>query len=173
MNLEFDLPSGNENELNVVIEIQRGSRNKYEYDKKGYFKLDRVVPEPLVYPCDYGFVPSTLCEDGDSLDVCLINRDSIPQGCIVTCRIVGMFNMNDSGETDNKLICVPKDDPYFDEIKDIKDVPKQFCVEVKYFMEHYKDLKNKKVTVGDFLSAKEAKKELEKSIKTFQEKHKH
>lgn len=171
MNLEFDIPSGNESDLNVVIEIQRGSRNKYEYDKKGYFYLDRVVPEPLVYPCDYGFVPSTLCEDGDSLDVCLFSRDSFHQGAVIRARIVGMFIMNDSGEVDNKLICVPKDDPYFDEIKDLKDVPKQFQVEIKYFMEHYKDLKNKKVTVPEFLNAKEGKKELEKSIKTFQDKY--
>lgn len=172
MNLEFDLPPGNENELNVVIEIPKGSRNKYEYDKKGFFFLDRVVPEPLVYPCDYGFVPSTLCEDGDSIDVCFLSREPFFQGAVVKGRVVGMFKMNDSGEEDNKLICVPKDDPYFDDVHDIKDVPKQFCVEVKYFMEHYKDLKNKKVIVPEFLGVKDAKVELAKSIKMFNDKHK-
>ncbi len=162
------IPPGTAEEMNVIVEIPAGSRNKYEYDKeKQIFFLDRVVPEPLVYPANYGFVPQTLCEDGDAIDVCLLMRETPFQGTLIKARPVGLLIMNDSGEEDNKIIAVPCDDPYYDYIKDLKDLPPHFLKELSYFMEHYKDMKNKKVVANKYFGVKEAKEEFARAVKRF------
>ncbi len=170
MDLVKDIPPGTEDEINVIIEIPAGKRNKYEYDKDlKVFMLDRVVPEPLVYPADYGFIPQTHCEDGDPLDVLLLIRESTYPGILVKSRPIGMFIMDDEGEEDNKLICVPVDDKYYEDVKELKDLPAHLQKEIKYFMEHYKDMKGSKVVVSKFLDSKAAKAEFEKSIKMYKE----
>ena len=170
MNLFCDISAGTEDEMNVIIEIPQGSRNKYEYDKeKQIFFLDRVVPEPLVYPATYGFIPQTHCEDGDAIDVCLLMREAPFQGTLIKVRPVGLLMMNDSGEEDNKIIAVPCDDPYYDHIKDLKDLAPHFLKELSYFMEHYKDMKNKKVIANKYFGVKEAKDEFRKAIKAYKQ----
>src|SRR5690606_21528637 len=100
--------------INVVVEIPRGSRNKYEYDKEsGAFFLDRVLYSPMHYPAEYGFVPQAYYDDGDPLDVLvLMNQPTFP-GCVIEARPVAIFSMIDSGEGDDKILAVPTNDPYF------------------------------------------------------------
>src|SRR4051812_39260899 len=121
-NLWESLPLGEKSPeiINAVIEIPRGSHNKYEFDEKlGVFKLDRVLYSPFHYPLDYGFIPQTRSEDGDHLDVMVIGGDPVPQGCLVEVRPIGFMRMVDGGELDFKILAVQKKNPRFDAIKDI------------------------------------------------------
>ncbi|MBI4034552.1 inorganic diphosphatase [Candidatus Saccharibacteria bacterium] len=131
-------------EVNLVIEIQRGGgRNKYEYDKKtDRLTLDRVNATMLGYPADYGYVPGTLCEDGDPLDSLLIVDESIEHGVVVPARPVAVLYMVDEGEGDEKLICVPAKDISKDHIKDVTDLGENYKKLVEHFYRHYKDWKN-------------------------------
>ena len=128
--------------VNVVIEIRRGERNKYEMDKDtGYLTLDRVNATMLGYPADYGYVPMTLCDDGDPLDALLIIDESVPHGVVVPSRPIGVLNMVDGGEGDEKLICVPADDITKDHIRDLADLGPEFPRIVEHYYSHYKDWK--------------------------------
>lgn len=128
--------------VNVVIEIRRGERNKYEMDKDtGYLTLDRVNGTVLGYPADYGYVPNTLCDDGDPLDALLIIDESVPHGVVVPARPIGVLRMVDEGEGDEKLICVPADDVSKDHIKDLADLGPNFTKVIEHFYTHYKDWK--------------------------------
>ncbi|NQV90960.1 inorganic diphosphatase [Candidatus Woesearchaeota archaeon] len=171
MDLMRNVPPGTENEINVIIEIPKGSRNKYEYDKKnGVFVFDRILFSPFHYPADYGFVPQTHCEDGDPLDAYVLMREPTFPGIMIKSRPVAVMHMNDSGEEDNKLICVPIDDPFYEDVKNLEDLPKHLLKEIQHFMERYKDLQGKKVKVDGFKGVKEAKAEFKKSVKLYQEK---
>jgi inorganic pyrophosphatase len=129
--------------LNVVIEIQKGSRNKIEVDKAtGRLFLDRVNATLLGYPTDYGYVPNTLCEDGDPLDALVIIDESLPHGVVVPARPVGVLYFEDDGEMDEKLICVPADDISKDHIKTLEDLGEAFKQNLEHFYSHYKDWKN-------------------------------
>jgi len=131
--------------VNVLIEISKGTRNKYEIDKEtGFLKLDRVLYSSVVYPCDYGFVPKTLCDDGDPLDALLITRFPLLPGTLVEARPLGYLEMIDTGEKDEKLLCVPSEDPYFNDFKDLKDVPQALLDEISHFFKVYKELQPKK-----------------------------
>lgn len=168
MNLLKDVPPGTEEEINLIIEIPKGCQNKYEYDKKRkMFALDRVLYSPFHYPADYGFVPGTLCADGDPLDGFLLIDEKTFPGILVKARTIGMVEMVDGGEQDNKLICVSVDDPYHKDLKDIKDLPEHFLRSLKHFLEHYKDLQGKKVTVTAMRGVDEAKKEFSRSVKKY------
>jgi inorganic pyrophosphatase len=128
--------------VNIVIEIRRGERNKYEMDKEtGYLTLDRVNATMLGYPTDYGYVPQTLCEDGDPLDALLIIDESVPHGVVVPARPIGVLNMVDDGEGDEKLICVAADDITKSHIKDLSDLGPEFPRIVEHYYSHYKDWK--------------------------------
>ncbi|HLC52035.1 MAG TPA: inorganic diphosphatase [Candidatus Nanoarchaeia archaeon] len=165
-----DIPSGNGNEVNVIIEIPKGSRNKYEYNKKHrVFAFDRILFSPFHYPADYGFVPQTHCEDGDPLDAYVIMRESTFPGILIKARPVAVMHMNDSGETDDKLICVPIDDPFFEGVKDIKDLPSHFLKEIRHFMERYKDLQGKEVKVSGFEGASKAKDVFKAAVELYKE----
>jgi inorganic pyrophosphatase len=131
------------NTVNVIIEIRRGQgKNKYEFDKKsGVFVLDRVNATELRYPADYGYIPNTLCGDGDPLDALLVIGESVPQGVVVPARPVGVFYMIDDGEADEKLICVAADDVTMAHIKNVDDLGPQFKASVEHFYCHYKDWK--------------------------------
>lgn len=157
--------------VNVLIEIRRGQgKNKYEYDKKsGMIVLDRVNATQMVYPADYGFIPDTLCDDGDPLDALLIIDESVPQGVVVPSRPIGVFYMIDDGEGDEKLICVAADDVTMKHIKEVDDLGTQFKKQIEHFYTHYKDWKKDWTGVqfehkgwGD---AAAAKKVVETSIK--------
>ncbi len=128
--------------VNVVIEIRRGERNKYEMDKEtGMITLDRVTPVAMGYPTDYGYVPETLCEDGDPLDAVLVIEESVPHGVVVPARVVGVLRMVDDGEGDEKLICVAADDITKAHIQEVDDLGANFKPMVEHYYSHYKDWK--------------------------------
>lgn len=128
--------------VNVIIEIRRGERNKYEVDKdSGMLMLDRVNITMLGYPADYGYVPNTLCEDGDPLDALLVIDESVPHGVVVPARPIGVLNMIDDGEGDEKLICVAADDNTKSHIKEVEDLGPEFKRIVEHYYAHYKDWK--------------------------------
>src|SRR3954468_1082346 len=114
MNLLHDIPAGSRDEMNVIVEIPRGVKNKYEIDKEtGLIKLDRVNHTAQAYPFDYGFVPQTLWDDGDALDVVLLTTEALFPGLLLEARPVGIMHMIDGGEADEKVIAVPVGDPRF------------------------------------------------------------
>ncbi|MEX0748720.1 MAG: inorganic diphosphatase [Candidatus Saccharimonadales bacterium] len=130
--------------INVVIEIRKGGVNKYELDKdSGRLFLDRVNgTASLGYPADYGYVPNTLCEDGDPLDALLIIDESVPQGVVVPSRAIGVLYMVDDGEADEKLICVASDDVTKSHVNSLEDLGANFQPMVEHFYRQYKAWKN-------------------------------
>lgn len=146
-----DVPVG-ENapyEVNVVIEITQGSSNKIEYDPKwGAFVVDRTLFSPMYYPCNYGFIPSTLFEDGDPLDVLVLTSQPVPMAAVLLARPVGVLGMQDDKGQDDKIICVFARDPRFDGVRDIEDLSEHRKREIIHFFEVYKELEDKTVEVG-------------------------
>jgi len=141
-----DIPTGPQvpQVVTAVVEIPRYERNKYELDKTlGLYKLDRVLYSAVHYPGDYGFLPRTLGDDQDPLDVLIMMTLPTFTGCLVDVRPVGVFRMVDRGEADEKIIAVPLNDPYSEAIDDIGDVPKHLLREVEHFFRVYKDLEGK------------------------------
>jgi inorganic pyrophosphatase len=127
--------------IDVVVEIPRGSRNKYEYDHERHvFKLDRRLFSATFYPADYGFIPDTLGEDGDPLDALVLLDDPTFPGCWVESRPVGVFWMEDDKGPDAKIICVPAGDPRWADTKEIEDVPEALLAEIQHFFDVYKML---------------------------------
>lgn len=132
--------------LNVLIEIPGGSKNKYEFDKDmGAFILDRVLFSSVAYPYDYGFVPNTLADDGDPLDGMVIMDQPTFPGCVIAARPIGMLEMIDGGDRDEKLLCVPTEDPRFKDVKSLDDIAQHRLDEIAEFFKTYKNLE-KKVT---------------------------
>ncbi len=158
------------NVVNVVIELLRGAHNKYEHDEKtDRIFLDRVNGTQLGYPADYGYVPHTLCEDGDPLDALIIIDEPLFPGVVVPARPIGVFYMIDDGEKDEKLICVPADDISKDHLKNVDDLGDNFKKVIEHFYMHYKDWKKNWQGVS-FASkgwgdAEAAKKVIEDAIK--------
>ncbi len=168
MNLLHDIAPGTADEMNVIVEIPKFSKNKYEIDKKtGLIALDRVMHTAQDYPFDYGFVPQTLFDDGDALDVVLITTHPLVPGLLVKARPVAIMEMTDGGDRDDKIVAVPVDDPRFDEVNDIGDLNKHFIKEMTHFFETYKKVQNKEVTVGKWHGAAEAKTAFERSVKMY------
>jgi inorganic pyrophosphatase len=157
--------------INVIIEIPRGSNNKYEFDERlGVFKLSRVLSSPFYYPLDYGLIPQTRSEDGDHLDAIVIGSEPVPMGTLLDARPIGIMNMIDSGEPDAKILCVQAKNPRFDMIKDLADIEKwqpHLLKEVKYFFERYKDLEGKKTEVSGWGDAAAAKAEIQKAADVY------
>lgn len=129
--------------INVVVEIPKWSTLKIEWNRKlAIFELDRVEPSIFAKPVNYGFIPQTLDDDGDELDVLVITNDPIPTGVYLKARVVGVLNFEDDGEMDHKVICVPDDDRNTgDQIKDIGDIHEQWKQKIEHHFNHYKDLK--------------------------------
>lgn len=147
MNLWHDLPPGPKapDTIYVIVEIPKGSRNKYEYHKAaGIIKLDRVLYSSLVYPGDYGLIPRTYYEDGDPLDALVMINEATFPGCIIEARPIGVFRMMDKGLPDDKILAVPSTDPIFKGYKDITDIPPHYLREVSHFFEVYKDLEGER-----------------------------
>lgn len=159
--------------VNVVIEIQKGGgQNKYEFDKKtGRLTLDRVNGTTGKYPADYGYVPGTLCEDGDPLDALLLIDEPTVHGAVVPARPVGVAYMIDDGEGDEKLVCVPDKDISQDHIKELDDIDPNFKSRVEQFYTHYKDWKNNwqgvKVEFKGWGDAADAKKVISDTIERY------
>jgi inorganic pyrophosphatase len=173
MNVWHDISAGSPDEMNVIVEIPNGSSNKYEIDKEtGLIKLDRANYGPTPYPANYGFVPQTLWEDGDAIDVLLFSSFPIHPGILVPARPVGLMKMVDGGENDDKIIAVPVDDRRWEDVKDIADMNQHTLKEVKVFFETIKLLKGKPVAVvvHSFESAAQAKEAFEHSRKLYREK---
>ncbi len=148
MNLWHDIAPGTQQEMNVIIEIPRGSNNKYEIDKEtGLIKLDRANYSTAAYPFDYGFVPQTLWHDGDALDVVLLTTYPLFPGVLVTARPVAVMEMIDSGESDYKIIAVPTEDKRWDDVQDLGDINQHTIKEIQHFFETYKALKGKPAPV--------------------------
>jgi inorganic pyrophosphatase len=132
--------------INVLIEIPAGSKNKYEFDKDlNAFALDRVLYSSVQYPYDYGFVPNTLADDGDPLDGMVMMEEPTFPGCVIAARPIGMLEMIDGGDRDEKILCVPDKDPRYSNVKSLKDVAQHRLDEIAEFFKTYKNLE-KKVT---------------------------
>ncbi len=155
----------------VIVEIAKGSRNKFEYGKElGVIKLDRVLFSSLHYPGDYGLIPRTFYDDGDPLDVLvMINEPTFP-GCIIEARPIGLFKMLDQDKNDDKVLAVPAHDPIFHDYRDITDIPQHFLKEVAHFFEVYKDLEGKRTHPIGWEPAAVARAEIERAMKLYQEK---
>jgi inorganic pyrophosphatase len=153
------------NYVNGIIEIPRGSRAKYEVDKEsGLIKLDRVIYASMYYPLNYGFIPQTMGEDHDPLDIVVLTQVSVVPLCLIPCKVIGVMQMVDRGEADDKIIAVAEEDPSVSHINDVKDLPDYLRAELKHFFENYKTLENKKVVVDEFLPHEKAVKIIETSI---------
>ena len=154
-------------EINVVIEIPTGSNHKIEWDRKNAcFMLDRVEPMAFAKPCNYGFIPQTLDEDGDELDVLMITDQPLTTGIYMKARILGVMKFVDSDEVDDKIICVPEDDRNNgDKYQTLEDLPKQLIRQIEFHFNHYKDLKKPGTTeVKGFFGAEEAKEVVKEAI---------
>ena len=158
--------------IDVVVEIPKGSRNKYEFDEEtGDIKLDRVLRSSVHYPGDYGEIPETLGDDGDPLDAIIVTRFPTFPGCRVPVRVIGVLEMIDSGDNDEKLIAVPEGDHEFSDWKDIKDIPQSIKDEIKEFFSTYKNLEpGKVVEVREWGDVKMAEKILKKAKEQYAKK---
>ncbi len=175
MNLWHDIPLGDDapNEINVIVEIPKGSNNKYEIDKAtGLIKLDRANYSSAPFPYDYGFVPQTLWEDGDALDVILLTTFPLQTGILVNARPVAVMEMIDSGESDYKIIAVPTEDKRWDDVQDLADINKHTIKEFQHFLETYKALKGKPapVEIKGIMGKAEALAAVEKSVELYKQK---
>lgn len=159
--------------VNALIEIPRGSKAKYEIDKEsGLIKLDRVIYASMYYPLNYGFIPQSLGEDGDPLDIVVLTQVSVVPLCLIPSKVIGVMQMIDRGEADDKIIAVAENDASVSDYDDLTDLPEFLRAELRHFFENYKTLENKKVVVDDFLSKDKAFGIIDQSISLYQQKKK-
>ena len=153
----------------VMIEIPKGCRNKYEFDKeKGVIKFDRMLFSAVHYPSDYGYIPDTLAEDGDPLDALVLVWEPTFPGCYIETKPVGLFKMWDEKGPDEKILCVPIKDPLWNHLTRLKDVPPHLLKEIEHFFTVYKDLEQKKTGVEGWADKDEAVKIIEKAYKRYE-----
>lgn len=157
--------------VTAVIEIPTNERNKYELDKElGIFRLDRVLFSAVQYPGDYGFLPRTLGDDGDPLDVLVLMTIPVFTGCLVEARPVGLFHLIDRGAADEKVLAVPIGDPYSEGINDIDDVPPHYLREVEHFFRVYKDLEGTHTETRGFEGAAAARAAIVRAMDAYRKK---
>lgn len=172
MNLWHDISRGEKEKLNVVVEIPMLSRVKYELDKEtGLIKFDRVLFSPMHYPTNYGFVPQTLWDDGDPLDVFVLGYEALVPGCLIEVRPIGMLPMTDNGEDDVKILSAPVNDPRFKSTADIGDLEPHMLEEIKHFLQVYKQLQKKEVVLGEWADRDAALKAVERSFVQYEKKY--
>jgi inorganic pyrophosphatase len=157
--------------FDVLIEIPKGSRNKYEVDHKtGRLRLDRMLFTSTAYPEDYGYIENTLGQDGDPLDALVLLQAPTFPGCLIECRAIGMFRMTDEAGGDDKVLCVPSHDPRLQHLQDIGDVSKFDRLEIQHFFEVYKDLEpGKSVEGANWVGRAEAEAEVRASFERFKD----
>jgi inorganic pyrophosphatase len=157
--------------VNALIEIPQGSRCKYEIDKEtGLLKLDRVIYSSFHYPINYGFIPQTLGEDGDPLDILVMCSEIVQPLCLVDATVIGNMQMIDNGEKDDKIIAVASKDPSVNHITSIQELPSHFFAILKNFFEQYKVLENKKVIIDDFQDKETAYEIIRTAMETYRAK---
>lgn len=156
--------------VNALIEIPRGSKAKYEIDKEsGLIKLDRVIYASMYYPLNYGFIPQTMGEDHDPLDIVVLTQVSVVPLCIIPCKVIGVMQMIDRGEADDKVIAVADQDPSVSHYDEISDLPRYLRDELTHFFENYKTLENKKVIIDQFLPKERAYQIIESSLQYYKQ----
>ena len=158
-------------EFDVTIEIPKGVRNKYEMDHvSGRIRLDRTLFTATQYPADYGFVDDTLGEDGDPLDALVLLEEPTFPGCLIRCRAIGMFRMTDEKGGDDKVLCVPAEDPRTEHLRDIHHLAEYHRLEIQHFFETYKDLEpGKSVEGAELVDQKSAEEEIRASLERAKE----
>lgn len=158
-----------ESQLVCHVEIPRGSRNKYEYDAKlGAIKLDRFLYSSVVYPTDYGFIPGTCALDGDPLDAMVCVSEPTFPGCVIPVKPIALLRMTDEKGSDDKVLCVPLNDPAWNELEGLGDLPQQLLQEITHFFSVYKDLEQKSVTVDGWYPREAALEEIADSTQRYQ-----
>ena len=152
-------------EFQAVIEIPKGSKVKYELDKEtGLIRVDRVLYSSVIYPANYGFIPRTLGDDHDPIDVLVLMQEPVVPLSTLRVRPIGLMQMIDQGENDEKIICIHLDDPEYKDFKHINELPIHRMHEVQRFFEDYKQLENKEVVVKEFLPPEDAKKVVQRAM---------
>ncbi len=168
----LNLPIGDlaPEQINVVVEIPQGSRNKYEYDKNlNVFRLDRALHSPIYYPGDYGFVPKTLAEDGDPLDVLILVVQPTFPGCLVVARPIGLLKMTDEGKPDDKILAVPVGEPAYNGVHTQMQIPPHTLRMISHFFETYKMLEGKQTSTQGWQDAAAARRSVMESVERFEE----
>lgn len=154
--------------VNAIIEIPKGSRAKYEIHKaSGLIMLDRVLYASMYYPQNYGFIPQTLGEDHDPLDIMVLTQVTVVPRCLIPSKVIGVMRMIDKGEPDDKILAVAEGDASVQHINDVSELPEYFRVELRHFFEEYKTLENKKVVVDEFQSREQAMQIIQDSIERY------
>jgi len=160
--------------VNALIEIPQGSRAKYEVDKAtGLLRLDRVIYSSFHYPVNHGFIPQTLGEDSDPLDILVLCSQPIQSLCLVEASVIGNMQMIDTGQVDDKIIAVASKDPSVNHYQKTEDLPQHFLLELRNFFEQYKVLENKKVEIDNFQDKDTAFRIIRKAIDFYKESFKH
>jgi inorganic pyrophosphatase len=160
--------TGEQSVANMIVEIPKGRRTKFEVDKQtGLIKMDRYLYSSAVYPGDYGFIPQTLADDQDPLDILVMVNEPTFSGCLIEARVVGMFKMRDKGQNDYKVLSVPNKDPLFDAMRKLEDVPKHFLREVEHFFNTYKQLEGVQIESIGWASHEEGAVEVRSCIERF------
>lgn len=173
MNLWHDVELGEKapEQFNVIIEIPKGSKNKYEIDKKtGLIKLDRAMKSAQDYPFDYGFAPRTLWDDNDALDVIVLSTYPLMTNILVEVRPVAVMRMVDCGDSDDKIIAVPVSDPRWNEVNDMDDINKHSLKEFQHFFETYKSIEGKVVEITKIENKASAMEAVKRSMELYNEK---
>ncbi len=172
MNYWHDIEAGEETKMNVIIEVPKGSKNKYEIDKEtGIIALDRVYHTTQDMPFDYGFVPQTLWDDNDALDVIVLTTHTLDVGIMARVRPVAIMNMTDTGESDAKIIAVPVKDVRWDEVQDLADINKHTLKEMEHYFTTYKKIEGKEVTIDGFGGKADAIAAFKRSQEIYKEKY--
>lgn len=154
--------------VEIIIEIPKGSRNKYEFDhNRKVFKLDRMLFSSMHYPSDYGYIPETLADDGDALDALVLLGEPTFPGCLIEARPIGLFRMRDEKGVDHKILAVPIYDPQWNYIHDLREVPAHLLVEIEHFFDVYKELEKKKTAVEGWEDAAAARSIIEAARKRY------
>jgi len=158
-----------ESAVHVVIEVSKGSKVKYELDKRsGLLRVDRILYSSVIYPANYGFIPQTYCDDGDPLDALVLNSEPVEPLSVLRARPIGVMRMEDEGKTDDKIIAVHIDDPEVADYTDLNQLPRHIQRLVQHFFEEYKVLEHKDVVVEDFLDPKAAAGILQDAVDLYQ-----
>jgi inorganic pyrophosphatase len=159
-----DLSDHRREDLVCVVEIPKGTRNKYEFDPAlGGIKFDRLLMSAATYPTDYGYLRGTLGEDGDPLDALVCLYEPTFPGCLIPVKPVGLFEMSDEKGVDHKVICVPLADPYWNHHEELEDLPLLLRQEIEQFFSIYKDIEGREVLIGGWGSREAAEREIERA----------